>query len=131
MQQSSAQAESAPCMFDSEARFAHASQPMDRLPKAASPARMMCRCYVSPGEGEQNSRDATHHVHGTNATIVERPAPFGHLKMDVGGAHHRCLCDSPPTLGIQTTFDSTLAVTQDFRVGSVHSKCFFSLVGLD
>ena len=72
-----------------------------------------------------------HQVHGPDATIVERPAPFGHLKMDVGGPHHRRLCVSPATFRIQTAFDSTLAVSQDFGVSSVHSKCYFFLVGLD
>src|SRR6478735_1835429 len=66
-----------------------------------------------------------HQVDGADAAVVDRPAPVGHLKMDVAGAHHRRLCLSPPTLGIQTAFDSALAVSQDFAVSSVHSKCFF------
>src|SRR6476469_7500010 len=45
--------------------------------------------------------------------------------MDVAGAHHRRLGVNPSTLGIQTAFDSALAVSQDFAVSSVHSKCFF------
>jgi hypothetical protein len=69
-------------------------------------------------------------VYRADAAVVYRPATFGHLKMDVAGAHHRCRLFTPPPLRIQTTFDSALAITQDFRVTSSHSKCLSSLAWL-
>src|SRR5258707_1148655 len=50
--------------------------------------------------------------------------------MDVARAHHRCRLFTPPSPRIQTTFDSALAITQDFRVTSTHSKCLSSLAWL-
>jgi hypothetical protein len=51
--------------------------------------------------------------------------------MDIAGAHHRFGLFTPPTLRIQSTRNSLLAVPQNFGVSSIHSKCFFFLVGLD
>jgi hypothetical protein len=49
--------------------------------------------------------------------------------MDIAGAHHRFGLFAPPTLRIQSTRNSLLAVTHDFGVSSIHSKCFFSWLG--
>src|SRR5262245_4333641 len=50
--------------------------------------------------------------------------------MDVAGAQHRSWLFVPSPLGVQTTLDSVLAITQDFRITSTHSKCLSSLVWL-
>ena len=64
-----------------------------------------------------------------DAAVVCCPTPVGHLNMDITGTHHRCRLFTPPTLMIQSTLDSLLAVTQDFWVNSIHSKCFFTWLG--
>jgi hypothetical protein len=71
-----------------------------------------------------------HQVDCTDAAVADRPAPFDHLKVDVTGTHHRLFLFGPPTLSIQAPRHSLLAVTQDFRIRSFHSKCLFSLVWL-
>jgi hypothetical protein len=52
---------------------------------------------------------------------------LGHLEMDVVAAEHRLGLLRPATFCVQAARDSLLAVTQDFGIGSVHSKCHFSL----
>src|ERR1700746_3250937 len=64
-------------------------------------------------------------VDGTDSAVVERPATFGHLKMDIAATHHWFGLVTPPTRMIQSTGNSLLAVTHNFGVSSVHSKCFF------
>jgi hypothetical protein len=46
--------------------------------------------------------------------------------MNIAATHHGFGLVTPPTLRIQSTRNSLLAVTYDFGVSSVHSKCFFS-----
>lgn len=57
----------------------------------------------------------------------DRPVPFSHLEMDVAGAQHRSRLFTPAPFGVQATLDSVLAITQDLRVTSTHSKCLFFL----
>jgi hypothetical protein len=47
--------------------------------------------------------------------------------MDVARPHHRLGLIAPRLLRFQTTFNSTLAVADDFAVVFVHSKCSFWL----
>jgi hypothetical protein len=66
-------------------------------------------------------------VEGPDAAAADRPASLGHLKMDVAAAEHRLGLLRPPAFCVQAARDSLLAVTQDFGIGSVHSKCHFFL----
>jgi hypothetical protein len=68
-----------------------------------------------------------HEVYGADAAAVGGPAPVGHFKMDVAAAEHRLGLRFPAAFCLQAARDSLLAVAQDFGVGSVHSKCHFSL----
>ena len=72
------------------------------------------------------SEPLAHQVDGADSAVVDRPVTFGHLKMDIAATHHRFGLVTPPTLRIQSTRNSLLAVPYDFGVSSVHSKCFFS-----
>jgi hypothetical protein len=49
------------------------------------------------------------------------------FKVDVVAAQHRLGLLRPPAFCIQAARDSLLAVAQDLGIGSVHSKCHFSL----
>src|ERR1700742_3974590 len=71
-----------------------------------------------------------HQVDSANATVIDPSVPFSHLEMDVAGAQHRSRLFTPAPFGIQATLDSVLAITQDLRVTSTHSKCLSSLVWL-
>ena len=71
-----------------------------------------------------------HEVYGPDAAAADRPAPLGHFKVDVAGAQHGLGLLRPAAFCVQAARDSLLAVTQDFGIGSVHSKCHFSSVWL-
>ena len=71
-----------------------------------------------------------HEVYGADAAAADRPAPLGHFKMDVAAAEHRLGLLRPAAFRIQAARDSLLAVTHDFGIGSVHSKCHFPWVWL-
>jgi hypothetical protein len=50
--------------------------------------------------------------------------------MDVARRHDRLGLVTPRFLGVQATLNSALAITDDFAVGSAHSKCSFWFVVL-
>jgi hypothetical protein len=63
-------------------------------------------------------------MNGSDPPAINRLHSLGHLIVNVAGLEHR-----PgllfPVLGRQATGDSILAVTENFAVGSAHSKCPF------
>ena len=72
-----------------------------------------------------------HQVHGSYSATVHRRGPLRHLIVDVTGIEHRARLVFP-VLGFETTFDSLLAVAQDFGIFSIHSKWpFVGCCGLD
>ena len=68
-----------------------------------------------------------HQVYGPDAAAADRLAPLGHFKMGVAAAEHGLGLRFPPAFWIQAARDSLLAVTQDFGISSLHSKCHFVL----
>src|SRR5213592_2908720 len=60
-------------------------------------------------------------MHRANAPAVEALNPGGHLVVYVTGLEHRARLIFP-VLGGQSTFDSALAVPENFGVISFHSK---------
>ena len=62
-----------------------------------------------------------HQVHGSYPAAAHRGSTLGHLEVDVTGFEHRAGLVFP-VLDFETTFDSLLAVAQDFGIGSIHSK---------
>jgi hypothetical protein len=72
-----------------------------------------------------------HQMHGSYPAAVHRRRPLRHLVVDVTGLEHRAGLVFP-VLGFETTFDSLLAVAQDFGIPSIHSKWpFVGCCGLD
>ena len=72
-----------------------------------------------------------HQVHGSHPAAVHRRRPLRHLGVDVAGLEHRAGLVFP-VLGLETTFDSLLAVAQDFGIASIDSKwSFVDCCGLD
>jgi hypothetical protein len=57
--------------------------------------------------------------------VVDCPAPFGHLKNGCSWRSSSAPLCRPPTLGVQTTFDSALAVGHDFGVNLFTRYAFF------
>jgi hypothetical protein len=57
-----------------------------------------------------------------DAPAVYCPGFLGHLIMNIAGPHDRLRLIAPATLGVQTTLNSALAITQDLRIASLHSK---------
>jgi hypothetical protein len=66
-------------------------------------------------------------VNRSNATTVDRPSLVRHFIVDVGRLEHRLLPRVPDFLGVESSLNSALAITEDLGIGSAHSKCFFLL----
>ena len=62
-----------------------------------------------------------HQMHRSHTTTVHRPGPLRHLIVDITGFEHGSRLVLP-VLGLQSTFDSLLAVPKDFGIASIHSK---------
>jgi hypothetical protein len=60
-------------------------------------------------------------MHGTDTAAVHCAGPFGHLIVDVTSPEHGSGLVSP-VLGLEPALDSLLAIPQDLRIGSIHSK---------
>ena len=58
-----------------------------------------------------------------------QPGFLGHLLVNIAGLHDRLGLIAPTALGVQATLNSALAITQDLRIASLHSKWPFSLGG--
>ena len=70
-------------------------------------------------------------MHRSYPAAVHRRGPLPHLIVDVTCPEHR-LGLVFPVLGLEPTFDSLLAVAQNFAIGSIHSKWpFVGCCGLD
>src|ERR1017187_8571674 len=67
------------------------------------------------------SQTLHHQVHCPDTPAVRGPYPFSHLVMNVAGSEHRSGL-SLPVFGLQPLLDSALAVTNNFAIGSIHSK---------
>jgi hypothetical protein len=67
-----------------------------------------------------------HQMDRADASAVDRLGFLGHLIMNVAGFYHGLGLIAPPPLGIQATLNSLLAIAQDLRIASVHSKWPFS-----
>ena len=63
-----------------------------------------------------------HQMDRADAPAVNRPGFLGHLIMDIAGLHDRLGLIAPATLGVQATLNSALAIAQDLRIASLHSK---------
>jgi hypothetical protein len=50
--------------------------------------------------------------------------------MNIADPHDRLRLMAPPTLGVQTTLNSALAIAQDLSIAFLHSKWPFSWDGL-
>src|SRR5271156_6905295 len=68
-----------------------------------------------------------HQMHRTYSAAVHSPRPFGHLIMNVAGAQHRLGLLAPTPIVIQAALNSLLAVADNLRIFSFHSKCSFLL----
>src|SRR5215204_7103075 len=65
-----------------------------------------------------------HRVHRSDASVAGCSDFAAQLVMNIAAAHHR-LRLALPVAWSQSSFDSALAVTEDFGVVSAHSKCHF------
>ena len=63
-----------------------------------------------------------HQMDRADAPAVYGPAFLGHLIVNIAGLHDRLRLIAPATLGVQATLNSALAITQDLRISSLHSK---------
>ena len=63
-----------------------------------------------------------HQMNRADTSAVNRPGFLGHLIMNIAGLHHRLPLIAPTALGLQATLNSALAITQDLRIASLHSK---------
>ena len=63
-----------------------------------------------------------HQMDRADAPAVYRPGFLGHLIVNIAGLHDRLGLIAPATLGVQATLNSALAITQDLRIASLHSK---------
>jgi len=71
-----------------------------------------------------------HQVHGPKPATVDRAALLGHLVVNIARSHHRLGLIAPRPFRVEAACNSLLAVADDLRVGSVHSKCSFFFGGL-
>jgi hypothetical protein len=62
-----------------------------------------------------------HQVHSSYPAEVRGGGSLRHFVVDVTGFEHRAGLVFP-VLGFKTTFDSLLAVAQNFRISSIHLK---------
>jgi hypothetical protein len=67
------------------------------------------------------SQSLDHQVHCPDAATVHCCSSLRHLVTDVAGLEHWAKLVFP-VLGRQTLFDSALAITEDLRIASIHSK---------
>jgi hypothetical protein len=63
-----------------------------------------------------------HQMDRADASAVNRPGFLGHLVVNVAGLQDRLRLVAPTALGVQTASNSALAITQDLRIASLHSK---------
>jgi hypothetical protein len=70
-----------------------------------------------------------HQMDRPDASAVDRLGFLGHLIMNIAGLHDRLGLIAPATLRVQTTLNSQLAIAQDLRIASLHSKWPFSWDG--
>src|SRR5512139_1384296 len=60
-------------------------------------------------------------MHRADATAVHRSGSLGHFVLNIAGLQHGARLIFP-VLGLESTLDSLLAITEDFAIGSIHSK---------
>ena len=63
-----------------------------------------------------------HQMDRADAPAVYRPGFLGHLIVNIAGLHDRLRLIAPATLWVQATLNSALAIAQDLRIASLHSK---------
>ena len=70
-----------------------------------------------------------HQMDRANAAAVYSPGLLGHLIMNIAGLDDWLPLITPTAPGVQATSNSALAITQDPRIASLHTKWPFSWNG--
>ena len=71
-----------------------------------------------------------HQVDRSDAPAVHSPGFLGHLIINIAGPHNRLSLIAPAVPRVHATLNSALAITQDLRIASLHSKYLSPWVAL-